>query len=610
MLRITQTLPLPASSAPQPLTLLYPKELPGTHGPYGRVEKIADLAITAVGAAGAPGPALPWRRDTLDTHAFHLTVPAGASALTLRFAYLAPQTADDDRISMTEALLGVQWENTVLYPAGLYASALRVQPTLRLPSGWQAATALRAANGALAQGDAQGRWVFGEINLETLIDSPVFASPHTRRVELDAPGTAQPIALHLLADSAATLATIPEPMLAAHRRLAQQGVALFGQRPWRHYDFLLALSDHFGGMGLEHHESSENVLRPDYFSDWDKAIRGRELLAHEFTHAWNGKAMRPAALWTPNYNVPMDSELLWVYEGLTEYWGHVLAVRAGLTTPEQARDGLAQRAGYAATQSGRLWRSIADTTQHPRFGAGTHYPWPDLQRDRDYYDQGLLVWLEADALIRERSKGQRSLDDFARRFFGTPPARRADGSAIPQRYTFADLVAALATVQPMDWATWLRQRLDATGQGAAPLGGLQAAGWQLAWQPSPGPFQPNERGWGGANGTERPADFYHALGIQVLASGAVDALRWGSPAFAAGMPHGATLLAVDGLTYTPERLGAALLAAQQTKRPIPLLIKHGERYQTVAVPYFDGPRFPALVRASGADWLAVIYSAR
>jgi predicted metalloprotease with PDZ domain len=249
-----------------------------------------------------------------------------------------------------------------------------------------------------------------------------------RRVALDAPGTAAPVTLNLLADEAAAVAATPA-QLDAHRALVRQADRLFGSRPYRHYDFLLAISDEFGGIGLEHHESSENGVEASYFTDdWERAIRARELLPHEYVHAWNGKFRRPSDLWTANYNQPMRNSLLWVYEGLTQYWGHVLTARAGLSTPEQARDRLAWLAAELQARSGRAWRNLQDTTLDPTVGPGHTAEWEDWQRSTDYYDEGLLLWLDADTLIREKSHQQHSLDDVARAFFGAPHATNADGS--------------------------------------------------------------------------------------------------------------------------------------------------------------------------------------
>ncbi len=603
VLRVQQSLPVARPG--QPLTLHYPRYLPGGHGPYGNITPLAGLSIRA------GEQRLAWRRDAADPHAFQVDVPAGVATLELSFQYLAPVKSGGERLSVTPALLGVEWETVLLYPAGHTADALRVQPRLRLPSGWQQAGALRGTHGGMPQAGADG-WVrFAPVSLETLIDSPLFAGPHMKRIALEPAGTPQPVALTLFADEAEQLEA-SESHIAAHRALVQQATRLFGTRHWRQYDLLLALSDEFGGIGLEHHESSENGLRPDYFKDWDQAIRGRELLAHEFAHSWNGKFRRPADLLTPHYNTPMGTSLLWVYEGQTDFWGHVLAARAGLSTPEQARDRLATVAAEMSARSGRAWRSLQDTTLEPAIGPGHTPEWEDWQRSSDFYEEGRLLWLDVDSKLRELSGDQRSLDDFASAFFGGPDARRADGSVQPQPYDFNDVVAALNAVQAHDWAAFLRERLDRTGPGAtAPLDGLARSGWRLAWSDKESSFASHERGWSGPSGTERPQDLAHSLGLRITSDGKLEQVFWQSPAFNAGLAAGMTLLAVNGRGYKAERLEAAVTANRDGKAPLSLLVKDGDRYSTVRIDWRGGLRYPLLERIPGTpDRLAALYRPR
>ncbi len=360
--RVRQTVPVAQAGQ---LTLLYPQWIPGHHGNTGDVSKLAGLQVRA------GTQSLPWRRDTLNPSAFHVLVPPGVAQLELSFDYLSPLGRDGGRVEVTRQILGVQWNEVLLYPAGHDASLIRVQPRLKLPAGWQQGTALRAPDGGLPQADAEGWVAYRALSVETLVDAPVFAGRHLQRIELDAPGTPRPVALNIVADKPEQLKATPA-QIDAHRALVQQADKLFGVRPWRQYDFLLALSEQFGGIGLEHHESSENGVRGNYFQDWDKAVRARELLPHEFAHSWNGKFRRPADLNTPDFHTPMQNSLLWVYEGLTEYWGHVLAARAGLTTAAQARDVLAQSAAWLDQRAGRSWRNLQDTTNEGTIGAEGH----------------------------------------------------------------------------------------------------------------------------------------------------------------------------------------------------------------------------------------------
>lgn len=602
VLRVRQTLPLPPSAAARQLPLRYARYLPGGHGPYGDITRLAGLDIRA------GQQRLGWRRDSADPFTFVVDVPAGATELTLSFQYLAPVRGSGERISVTRDLLGIEWETVVLYPAGPAAHALRVQPRLKLPAGWRQVSALRGPDGQPVQAGADGWVSWRELSLETFIDSPLFAGPHVRSVPLDKAGARRPVVLTLLADDPAALEASPA-QLDAHRAISAQADALFGgMRPFRQYDLMLALSEEFGGIGLEHHESSENGLKPDYFRDWDKAIRGRELLTHEYVHAWNGKHRRPAELATPDYHVPMGNRLLWVYEGLTEYWGHVLAARAGLTTTEQARDRLANVAAEVAVRSGRGWRPLQDTVNDPAVGPGPTREWEEWQRSFDYYDEASLVWLEADLLIRHLSQGRRSLDDFARGFFGVPLRTRDDGSPAPTTYTEDDVYAALQAVQPHDWRAFFRQRLD--GTGVAPTW-LQHSGWRLGWAPAESDFQANERGWEGDSGSERPQNLAFSLGLRIIGDGSITQVFWDSPAFRAGLTKGMELLAVNDRAYRPERLEAAVRANADGRAPLRLLVKDGEHFRTVTLDWRGGLRYPVLERVAGEpDRLGAVYRAR
>ena len=389
-----------------PLTLYYPRWLPGNHSTTGPVQLLAGLLI-----ATETGQRLEWQRDTENMHAFHVDVPAGTAQLVLQFEFLTPVAGDWPRRVMTPDLLGLQWEKTLLYPAGHYARQITIEPSIRLPAGWQYATAL---DGATRSGDVVA---FAPVTLEHLVDSPLFSGPHYRRIDLDTNAKA-PVRLNVFADRPAELAATA-PQIEAHRRTVQEAFALFRTRHFAHYDFLLAISGHFASIGLEHHQSSENGVGLGYFTEWDESSAVRDLLPHEFVHSWNGKFRRPAGLWTPSFEIPVDPQLLWVYEGMTEYLGLVLATRGGLWSQEFARDALAE---YVATldvgRGGREWRSLQDTTYQPVILYRGAQSFPSWQRSRDYYTEGALLWLEVDTRIRELSGGRRSLDDFARAFFG------------------------------------------------------------------------------------------------------------------------------------------------------------------------------------------------
>jgi predicted metalloprotease with PDZ domain len=462
-----------------------------------------------------------------------------------------------------------------------------------LPSGFQAATALRPKANDGSSID------YAEESLETLLDSPLFAGRYYRRVELETASATRPVVLQLFADDPLDLEARPE-MVEAHRELVRQADRLFGGRHFRHYDMMLMQSKVLGGVGLEHHESSENGVKPGYFKAWGKGIKGRQVLPHEYTHSWNGKFRRPADLWTPNLNTPMHDSLLWVYEGQTEYWGRVLATRAGLVTADEARDQLARTAAYRAATPGRVWRSLQDTTNDPLMPHGER-AWYDYQRGWDYYAEMVLVWLDVDTLIREKSGDARSLDDFARAFFGVE-----DGRVSPLTYRFEDIVAALNAVQPNDWAAMLRERLVRVGDAGPLLDGLERAGWRLAWDEKESELARNAY-----QGDDPSADFFWSLGFSVGKEGRLTEVRWEGPAWHAGIAPGQQLVAVNGRVYSRERLEAAITAAKGSGPAVQLLMKDGDVYRTVAVDDHGGLRYPKLERIDNRpDRLSAILAPR
>jgi predicted metalloprotease with PDZ domain len=550
--------------------LLFPQWLPGNHSHTGPVERLVGLRVSAKGAPIA------WTRDPIDVHAFHLALSVGVSEVDVLFDYVSPTDPAIDPVEMSTDLAVLDWNELLLYPAGYYARRIPVTATLRLPAGWQHASALEVATAA------PDGIRFKSTDLETLMDSPVYAGRYTQRFELD-PGSSTPVALNVFADRPELLAAKPE-YLAAYRALVTQAHRLFASHHYQHYDFLYALSDQLHGKGLEHHQSSENTVGPGAFTDWDKASYSRDLLAHEYTHSWNGKFRRPADLWTPNYNVPMRGSLLWVYEGQTEYWGDVLAARSGLWTKQQALDQLALVAAYYQLQSGREWRSLQDTTNDPVINHHRPTTWENWTRYKDYYDEGLLIWLDVDTLIRERSQGKHSLDDFARAFFGIN-----DGSRVVVTYTFDDLVRALNAIEPYDWAPFLRERLDGVGK-AAPLDGLHRGGYQLVYTDTPSDFQRD------ADAKHKQCNLLYAIGATIENDGSVGEVVWNKAVFKAGLTAGARILAINGLAYDSDVLTDAITAAKATRTPIQLIVKTGERYRVANLEYYDGLRYPHLQR--------------
>ena len=581
LFRVEQTIPV----QPGPLSLLYPEWLPGSHSPRGPIEALAGLRIEAKGRP------LAWSRDPLDVYRFLLQVPEGARELKLRFDYASPMLREQGRIVATPELLNLQWNAVLLYPEGA-AKEIPVQASLTLPPGWQQASALQP-QGATTRDTVR----YGTVDLDTLIDSPVFAGRHFRQFVLD--NGRRPVRLQVVADSASQLEAKPE-QIAAHVRLIAEADRLFRSRHFERYDFLLALSDALSTIGLEHHRSSENAVAPNYFTEWDKAGAVRSLLPHEYVHSWNGKFRRPEGQVVAHHNTPLKNELLWVYEGQTTYWGNVLAARSGLWTPEYYRESLAHNVAVQELgRPGRLWRPLVDTTAQPILTPRRPLSWLGWQRSEDYYHEGALIWLDVDTRLRALSGEKKSLDDFAAAFFGVE-----DGRVDALGFRFEEVVAALNAIAPYDWAGFLTEKLTRTGE-QAPLDGLARSGWKLAFGPEPTAFvKSNEE-------RLKVKDFSWSLGLVVGKDALLEEVLWGSPAFEAGLSRGDTLVAVDGRGYTVEFLRQALVDAKKSQQPIELILKNLDRYRVVKLAYTGGPRYPRLERIAGTpDRLAAILRPR
>ncbi len=560
-------------AGPGRLTLRYPEWLPGKHAPRGDVSAIAGLAFSGNGAA------LNWRRDVDDVFTFHVDVPAGVRSITARFQFLSPTREREGRIVMTPEMLNLQWEQVSLYPAGYATRNIAVRPSVILPDGWTGAAALDGAVTAPPRAGAANRIDYGVTDYETLVDSPMFAGAHFRRWDLG-----HNVTLNVVADAPEYLDAQPAH-IDAHRALVDEAVRLFGARHFDRYEFLLGLTEELGGIGLEHHRSSENTRETDYFTEWDSNGSERGLLPHELVHSWNGKYRRPAGLWTPDYATRMDGRLLWVYEGQTSYWDLVLAARSGMQSVDMV---LGEWARYAANyehQAGRVWRSVEDTTLDPVIAARRPRPFASATRTEDYYNEGSLVWLEADMTIRRLSGGQRSLDDFARAFFG---GRDGDWGTVT--YDFDTIVSTLNAIVPHDWRTFLDTRINQPGR-PVPLGGITAAGYRLAYRDTPNVFDAERMREG------RTLDLAFSLGVVIDRNGEVTSVLFDSPMFAQGVTNGTKIIAIGGLSYKPERMRAAVIAAMDGQTPISLLVQNGDRYRTITPVWAGGLRYPHLERA-------------
>ncbi|WP_269513387.1 M61 family metallopeptidase [Brevundimonas subvibrioides] len=577
--------------SPGPLTLLYPKYLPGNHADSGPIQLLAGVVITA------NGQRIEWRRDAVDPYAFHLDVPAGASEIEVNLQWLTQSDNANWRVVTTPSIVNLEWEKAILYPAGYVSTGITVEASVKLPAGWNYGTALTTVS---HENDVAR---FEPVDLYTLVDSPMFAGANYRRIDIDPTGEA--VHLNIVSDEPGNIAPTAE-QLGFYKNLVAQTDHLFGARHYDHYEFLLALTDQLGGIGLEHHRSSENTAAPDYFTNWGKSVGNRALLPHEFTHSWNGKFRRPADELTANYNVPTENSLLWVYEGQTEYWGDVLSARSGLHTLDQTRILLANRAAFYQNQPGRAWRNLQDTNNHNLLGYRIPGQWGSWMRGTgDYYDEAALIWLDADTLIREMTNGRKSLDDFARAMFGSG-VEGSDGVWVPNGYTFADVVAALNGVTEYDWATFLRTRLDATGPDAtAPLDGIERAGYRLIYVDTPSAEEKAMNpGWG--------TDFQYSLGFSLQGpNNRIGGILWGGPIYEAGIGAGWDLIAVGDKAASPEVLRDAVTAARGGTAPIRLTLKSGTRIRTLDLNWTEGLRYPRLERIEGTpDRLADILAPR
>ena len=545
------------------MVLLFPKWLPGNHSPSGQIDKLAGLHIRTGGRE------LPWRRDPVDVTAFHIEVPAGAKALDIDLQFLSSTAADQGSIVMSPAMLRLQWNSMSLYPAGYFTRQIPVKATVRYPAGWTASSGLPSkANGST--------YSYERTNYEVLVDSPVLAGRYYKQWALS-----PRVNLDVYADTPDELVATPE-QIDAHKRLVDQSVKLFGAQHYDTYEFLLSISDVMGGIGLEHHRSSEDGVRPGYFTKWTDGPGSRNLLPHEYAHSWDGKFRRGADLWTPDFRTPMRDSLLWVYEGQTQFWGYALQARSGIVSKQDTLDGYAAILAQLDNRPARQWRPMVDTTNDPTISQRRPKGWVSWQRSEDYYNEGLLVWMEVDSILRRQSGGTKSIDDFARAFFGLN-----DGDYGEVTYTFDDVVTTLNGVQPYDWAALLNKRLNETG-APAPLGGFTANGYALVYTEQPTLAFKN------AEAARKNTDLTYSLGISVSKEGVLTGVGWDSPAFKAGLTIGDTIVAVDGTAFSDGALKAAVTAAKGRKDATVLLMKTNEKLAPVAIDYHGGLRYPHL----------------
>jgi predicted metalloprotease with PDZ domain len=574
--------------APGPLTLVYPKWIPGEHGPTGPVSDLAGLVFSA------NGQQLPWQRDDVNMFAFHLTVPPGTSTLDVKLDFLVASSPSgfSAGASTSANLALVSWNEVVLYPEGRQSADLRFQTSATLPAGWDYATALTKASsdGAAIR--------FEEVSLEQLVDSPLLTGKYFREIPL-APELSPKHYLDLAADGPEDLRLKPEA-IAAFDTLVRETGALYRSRHYGSYHFLVTLSDQVAHFGLEHHQSSDDRVPERTFLDDNLSLLSADLLPHEFTHSWNGKYRRPAGLATGNYESPMKGGLLWVYEGMTQYLGDVLAARSGIETASQYRDALAHSAATLNSRPGRTWRDLQDTATAAQLLYGAPGDWDNWRRGVDYYPEGELIWLDVDTTIRKLTKGRKSLNDFCAAFLGlggdTPP------KVVP--YTFENIVSALNDVVAYDWAAFLNERLT-TKADHAPLGGIANAGYRIVYTDKPNDYTQAVESYGNA------VVAWWSLGLNAGSGksegGRIGDVLIGSVADKAGLGPGMEIIAVNGRQYSGELLKNAIADAKGNSTPIELIVSNTGYFKVVKLDYHDGLRYPHLEAVPGAaDMLADI----
>jgi predicted metalloprotease with PDZ domain len=560
--------------SPGPLTLYYPEWLPGEHMPDGPIIEVAGLKFSGAGKT------IPWRRDLVEMFSIHLTIPAGVTSLIADFDFLlsAPATGYSAGASATNSLALLSWNQVLLYPKGFNIRDVTFTPSLKLPDGWKYGTALP---GAKRNGDMID---FSPVALNTLVDSPVIAGKYFREIELT-PGQNPAHFMDIAADSEAALAMSPETQTHFHQLVAEAG-ALFGSRHYRDYHFLLTLSDDVAHFGLEHHESSDDRTPERSLIDDAELIVFAGLLPHEFVHSWNGKYRRPEGLATPDYQQPMKDDLLWVYEGLTEYLGSVLTVRSGLLTKDQGMDELAELAATYENRPGRDWRSLQDTADAAPFLYNATEDWSNWRRGTDFYEEGELLWLDVDETLRGLTKDQKSMNDFCRIFHGGP-----GGAPALKKYTFEDVVATLNSLAPYDWAGFLRARLDGTST-KTPIEAVENGGWKLVYTEEPNATEEIE------SMLEKRLNLTFTVGLVISDDGTVGDVIHGAPAYNAGLGPGMKIIAVNGKQYSPDEMRQAVEVSKSSTAPIQLIVANGAQFQTRSIDYHGGLRWPHLVRDS------------
>jgi predicted metalloprotease with PDZ domain len=573
VLHATEVMPVTAG----PLTVVYPKWIPGEHGPTGPIENMAGFFITA------NGQPVKWERDKVDMFAYHLTVPQGVTKLEMKIDFLASSALSGFSAggSTSENLALLSWNTLLVYPADTNASEVMFTPSITIPAGWKFGTALDKDSGS------DQTATFKTVSLEQLIDSPVLAGRYFREVPL-APEITPKHYVDMAADGPEQV-ELSKEHIAQFDRLVRETGALYKSRHYGSYHFLVTLSNEVAHFGLEHHQSSDDRVAATTFTDDREFVLNGLLLPHEYTHSWNGKYRRPLGLATINYQKPMEGDLLWVYEGLTEYLGDVLAARSGIWTAEQYKQRLSTIAAEYDNRPGRTWRDIQDTATAAQILYASGGGWDNWRLSVDYYDEGELIWLDVDTTIRKMTNGQKSLDDFVAKFYGV--GGDTGPKVVP--YTFGDVVAGLNGVVVNDWATFLSSRVSSNGY-RAPLGGLENGGYKLTYSDKPNAWSAM------ADAQSGTFNFWYSLGLHVGKSGTVSDVLKGGVADKGGFGPGMKIVAVNGRAYSPDVLKAAVRDAKGSGPAVELIVENTGFYKVIRLDYHEGEKYPQLERVSGA----------
>jgi predicted metalloprotease with PDZ domain len=585
LVHVEITLPLtPATEEDRTVPIWYPKWVPGSHGPGGPIANVAGLKIQ-----DPQGNLLPWVRTPGEVYRFEVKVPGHTDEIRIFLRYITnqPTTTSFGHDCFGGSSIGmISPGSLLLVPETTDIDLQQITTRLHLPIGWKAATALKTVKRKNENSTIQS---YQPVSLRTLVDSPIMCGRHYQTFDLVEEGRQDQIpahTLHVFGDEASH-ADLNKEIVKKLQAMVTQAALLIGSHPFDRFDILLGVSNELPKNGLEHSRSTFNVLPPralqslSSWKGWD-----RLLIPHEYIHGWCGKYRRPAGMLTKDFHTAKDTELLWVYEGLTQYLGELIEARSGLMSPTEFRHRINVELRRAIHQQGRKWRTLADTAAASHILRDGSPSWSGLRRSQDYYMEGMLFWLEADALIRQNSDGAKSLDDFCQIFLGSTAT-----SSHPRAFTRDDIVQDLRAVADLDWDSLIRRRVESFQEQYDPsVVSLLGYEFSLKRQTPNIPAATFRRQSG--------IDVLDSLGMVIGRDGNVQNLLIGSPADRARFGPTMKIIGVNGLKWSGPRLLEALVKSQD-RRPINLLVEDGDELRTIQLHYYEGPRYWNLVRQQG-----------